>query len=288
MPRTLREGGQPCAAGHAAKLAGALSWAASWQFRKLGRAMLRPLFAHAHAERPTLPRPALSSLAWWLDVLQRGITETREWSPTDNRPPVLVFADARGEPPRTAAVIWIDGYWEYTDQEPPTWLTRPELSTASGRRRSARARRQFQTRSDNQIAGLEMIASALAVSTWEKELKGRKVRLFSDNTIAEWSFRKGSAKCCDHGAIVHHFWSVIGLLQINLQIERVPSGGGPRRLLSRSGPASRGAPDDNISDLPSREEYDLMRHLGATWRRPWLRPEFWDLQLPCQLAARPV
>lgn len=132
-----------------------------------------------------------------------------------------------------------------------------------------------------------MLASALAISTWQKELRGRKVRLFSDNTIAEWSFRKGSAKCCDHGAIVHHFWSVIGLLQINLRIDRVPSGG-PARYLCQVGSHSRGAPVDNISDLPSREDYDLMTRIGATWRRPWLRPEFWDLQLPCQLAARPV
>ena len=69
-----------------------------------------------------------------------------------------------------------------------------------------------------------MLASALAISTWADELQGRRVRLFSDNTVAEWSFRKGSAKCNDHGAIVHHFWSVIGQLGIDLRIDRVPSG----------------------------------------------------------------
>ena len=93
------------------------------------------------------------------------------------------------------------------------------------------ARRQFQQRSDNQIAGLEMLASALAISTWERELRGRRARLLSDNTIAGWSFRRGSAKCCDHGAIVHHFWSVIGLLQIDLRIDRVPSSGLAQRSL---------------------------------------------------------
>lgn len=26
--------------------------------------------------------------------------------------------------------------------------------------------------------------------------------------------------------------------------------------------------DDNVSDLPSREEYDLLQGLGAVWRPP--------------------
>ena len=118
--------------------------------------------------------------------------------------------------------IYRPGTASMADPAPPTRARRGGCALAV-------ARRQFLDRSDNQIAGLEMLASALAISTWEEEFWGRNVRIFSDNTIAEWSFRRGSAKCCDHAAIVHHFWSVIGQLKIRLLIDRVPSGGCARR-----------------------------------------------------------
>ena len=43
--------------GAAKKLAGALAWAAQHLFKRLGRAMLRPLFAHQHKRSNRIGRP---------------------------------------------------------------------------------------------------------------------------------------------------------------------------------------------------------------------------------------
>lgn len=111
-------------AGAASKLAGALSWGASHQFRRLGRAMLRPLFAHAHGRSAKLSADAMCCLRWWAEVLAHDIVETRAWAGGDERPPVVILADARGTPPNLAAVVCIDGRVEYTAWEPPGPLLR--------------------------------------------------------------------------------------------------------------------------------------------------------------------
>ena len=103
-----------------------------------------------------------------------------------------------------------DGKMSYTDCAPP-----------------AEVLEQFHTRNDNQIASLEMLAiaygesclppgwvrAALAcvrlcsgLSTFKEELRGRRVVVHSDNTIAEHGMRKGRARSFDHTAVVHSVW----------------------------------------------------------------------------------
>ena len=47
----------------------------------------------------------------------------------------------------------------------------------------------------------------VALSTFAREIRGRKVLLFSDNTGAELSVTKGSAKAWDHNKMVHSIWT---------------------------------------------------------------------------------
>ena len=108
-------------------------------------------------------------------------------------------------------------------------------------------------RKDNQIMALESIAIALGMSTFENELRGRKVVVYNDNKAAEAASKKGTAKCWDHCEIVHDIWTHALLNKTFLWIERVST-------------------KDNISDLPSREEYALLEEIGAVWRAP-LIPE---------------
>ena len=82
----------------------------------------------------------------------------------------------------------------------------------------------FSARGDQQIAGLELLAIALAFSTWEGAsrraahralpcslriraraglLQDRAIAVWSDNVVAEGSVRKGSARAWDHTCIVH-------------------------------------------------------------------------------------
>ena len=115
----------------------------------------------------------------------------------------------------------------------------------------------FTRREDNQIAGLELLAIALGLSTFGEVLAGRRVCVWSDNTVSEHGTRKGSARSWDHASLVHCLWTKAAKLGIDLQVERVPS-------------------DDNIADLPSREEYCLLRSLGAVFEEPLLDKDFWD------------
>ena len=67
--------------------------------------------------------------------------------------------------------------------------------------------------------------------------------------------RKGAAKCWDHCQIVHDIWTHALLNRSFLWIERVNT-------------------HDNISDLPSREKYELMEEIGAKWRKPAISQMF--------------
>ena len=68
-------------------------------------------------------------------------------------------------------------------------------------------------------------------------------------SVHEAATRKGTGKAWDHCRVIHEVWTQALLNKTSVWIERVSS-------------------DDNISDLPSREEYDLMFELGAVWREP--------------------
>ena len=90
-------------AGAASKLAGALSWTAQSSFRRLGRALLTPLYQHAHARkrrgRNFKRNKALGlALRWWQEVLQLELFQklpVREC----NQPWVHLFAGSRGSQP---------------------------------------------------------------------------------------------------------------------------------------------------------------------------------------------
>ena len=69
---------------------------------------------------------------------------------------------------RCAAVLYLDGKTMFCDGPPaPSIMER------------------FRSRADNQITSLEILAIAVGLSTFRKELHGRKVLVYSDNTGAE-------------------------------------------------------------------------------------------------------
>ena len=225
-------------AGDASKLAGALNWAAQCTFHRLGRAMLQPLRAQKHCRNSSLSPALRLCLEWWLQVFKLELRETRSWQ-VSVKSVVHIFADARSTPPRLAAVVVVDGLSYFTDWEPP---------------RSLMA--LFESRSDNQIMGLELLAIALGMSTFAHHCRGRRVCFWSDNAGSEHCTRKGSAKTWDHTCIVHCLWLLAAELNMDMQIERVPT-------------------SENVADLPSREEYGLLRQLGSKFVQPHLEPSFW-------------
>jgi len=219
-------------AGDAQKLAGRLNWAGSYLFHRMGRAMLRPIYNQKFNKLGTLSVALSEALRWWALVLQHDIVEERCWHVPES-PVAHLFVDARGVPPRCAAVLFIDGERFYTDGQP-----------------SADRMAAFDVRLDNQIMTLEIMAIAVGLSTFAEELRGRKVIVYSDNTGAEAATRNGRAKCLDHCGLIHEIWSHCWANNTHMWIERVRS-------------------EDNISDLPSREEYELvLGGLEAEWRPP--------------------
>ena len=57
--------------GEASKLSGALQWASQASFRRVGRAMLRPLINHIHSRLPVFDTSSelMLALRWWSEVL---------------------------------------------------------------------------------------------------------------------------------------------------------------------------------------------------------------------------
>ena len=154
-------------AGDAQKLAGRLNWSAQHLFNRLGRAMLRPIYQQKFTRTGNVGPELRNALQWWVMVLRLPIVEQRSWT-QDESEPLHLYVDARSTPPRCAAVLFVDGKCLYTDGEPlekyMSWLKK---------------------RGDNQIMTLEIMGIAVGMATFLAELRGRKVRIFCDNTAAE-------------------------------------------------------------------------------------------------------
>ena len=105
-----------------------------------------------------------AALQWWSRVLALDISELREWQHVDNGVCHL-FVDAASSPARCAAVLFHDGEVSYTDAAPndAMWALLKE-------------------RRDKQITGLEIWAIALGLSTFQEQIRGKTVFLYSDNT----------------------------------------------------------------------------------------------------------
>ena len=105
-------------------------------------------------------------------------------------------------------------------------------------------------------------AIALGLSTFANLLATRRVVVWSDNVGSEACARKGTAKCWDHACIVHSLWKRAAELRVNLFVQRVPTA-------------------ENVADLPSREDYGLMRAIGAVFVPPVMdaafrQPSAWE------------
>ena len=197
------------------------------------------------------------ALCWWREVLRLDLEQLWEWNKAAE-PWIHIYADARGSPPRIAAVMFRDGSKSFCDCEPPEKLLR-----------------QFKSRSDQQIMGLEMLSLALALSSFAPWIQGRRVILWSDNTGAETAAREGTAKQFDHTCLAHCLWSKLAQLKTEAFIRRVPS-------------------EFNVADLPSRGEYQLLQEIGASRVKARLDPMFWrlgaweSLRVVSQLASTSV
>ena len=68
-------------------------------FHRLGRAMIRPIFAQCHARSGLVGDDLRVALGWWCKVLKFGIIEERFWEYTE-APLAHLFVDAAGKTSR--------------------------------------------------------------------------------------------------------------------------------------------------------------------------------------------
>ena len=165
MRRVLRE--RHLSMGEAKKLSGRLTWSCSHQFKRLGRAMIRPIYDQCSRRDGMIDVELLRALTWWVDALQMKIAELRPWVSSVSEI-CHVFADAQGNPQHLGAVVAVKGKWFWTHASPP-----PEIMAG------------FRRREDNQIMGLELLAASLALSTFEHLLQNMRVVLHCDNSRGE-------------------------------------------------------------------------------------------------------
>jgi len=122
--------------GQSQKLAGRLMWATQLLFFRIGRAMIKPIFAQKQSMRGHVKPILLDALRWWKNVLMKEVSETVQWQEVHERL-CHVFVDAASTPARLAGVLFIDGDVHYFDGAPKEKL----MAT-------------LQKRNDNQIMSL--------------------------------------------------------------------------------------------------------------------------------------
>ena len=165
--RALHTGLLP--AGEAGKLAGQLAFACQYTFNRLGRALLRFLYAQQHKplKGAKVSKHLRLALLWWEQALLLKLCKSVELVP-EQESVIELFADARGTPPQIGAVLIEGGSIEYTEWVPPKCVL-----TALKERR------------DEQIMAQELLAITVALFSFMDRIRGRRVRVWTDNAGGE-------------------------------------------------------------------------------------------------------
>ena len=175
-------------AGAASKLAGRLMWACQHAFKRIGRAMLYPIFKQQRNRCGSIDIELRLALEWWLEVLSLELCEAMPWQQQITKP-MHMLCDARSTPPRVAAVLLANKRVYYSDMEP-----------------SEAVMSNFRIRGDNQIMSLELLSIAFGLSVFEDIVRGNCLHVHSDNTGAQHCTARGMARSFDHTCLVHGIW----------------------------------------------------------------------------------
>jgi len=223
--------------GEAAQLAGRLNFAVTASASKSGRAFMKPVYAHSLAPLcgPRILPLLRRALLWWMEYLRRRPATLRRAG--EVRKKYILYTDAAGETPHVAGVLISDDCALFTHGAPPAWLTS-----------------QFLERDDNQIGVLEAVAVVASLATFSQVIKGAEVMVFIDDQGVLGSLLKGQSRSPETNAMVGQIWLKAATDDVYLYWWRVES-------------------HANVSDGPTRDDFDIMRRLGASeWPLVW--PEF--------------
>ena len=233
----------------AAKLAGKMRWTLCPCFGRVGLALLRPLHAVRDVASP-MPDELREAVAG-LRLLAGCLPPRTLPLLASDAPPTVIFTDAAFEAGRgtLGVVVKRPGrplLWTACDCPPWVLQAFAELD---------RPKSQY-------IGQLELLAAVVAYTTFADELRGEHVIHWIDNESAVYSLVKGYSRAPDSARVVNLFHGCVAQLEVTPWIEYVQS-------------------DDNIADLPSRGEFELLRALGGDEAfRPAIVPTFGSMVGP--------
>lgn len=174
-----------------------------------------------------------------LPLLRPRVFDIRAAAP---RRPIVVYTDARYSPNASEPAQIGCAIFDPTDDEAggrPFWrhssfVVPPEMMA------------RFSDRTQY-VTQLEVLAGVAVYTSRPAQFRGRDVIHFIDNTGAMFGLAKGYSREVDCARLAHVFQSVVCALDANVWVEYVAS-------------------KANISDLPSRGEYALLRdRYGSVW-----------------------
>lgn len=217
----------------AGSLAGKLSFASSSAFGRCGRAMLGPIYRHAHKVHPgqNISKRLASALRWFVMALKTGVFSS--FVPihrTDRR-----------------AVMWTDASLEwYWCEKKRKYVERGRLGVCV---RLPDGRLQYHwCWSENKgysIQFYELEALQIGLKHFGKDLKNCFLLIFIDNTSAQGGLVKGYSRSRSCNEIISAIWLELAALSASSWVERVAS-------------------SVNIADGPSRGVFDEVERLGFT------------------------
>ena len=224
----------------ARKLAGKLSWGASYVFGRGARVYLAPLFYHASRSSRCLSKRLQATLKWWLRFLENVPVRQIPSSPV---PPVVLtlYTDATGD----GTLAWV-----------AEGLSKRVFSRGfvpGPLRRWVHYRRQ-------QIATWELVAALCAVwyflrSPARLSACHLQINLFLDSNVALGTLLRGTSRQSDWNDLVTGIWFEAAAQAVLLLAWRVPS-----RL--------------NLADAPTRPE-KCASELRALIDRGFVETEWW-------------
>lgn len=234
------------------KLVGQLGFMTAWAGYRLGKAALQPMFRRAAEAGVARVDGALrASLEFFDSVLaESGVLPPRVMQFGDGqRPTVLIWTDASAEDAeelgRVGFVVifpgeWYKGVWREERRMYSSAAVPPEVVAGLRKRKTY-------------IGVYEMVAAAGVYTALARELRGRRVVHFVDNQSSMAALCKGYSKVEDMARIVHAFHAQCAGVGVSVWLEYVRS-------------------KANVSDWPSRGEFEALESWGAEWV-DWAWPE---------------
>ena len=150
-------------------------------------------------------------------------------------PPIILYTDASDVPER-GPKRWVVGGVLYDPISSPhleffSWIVPSQVV-------------ETWIQKTSYMGQLEILACPVAVATWQHRLHQRRVLLFVDNDSAASNLVRGYSPKTDSSALVGQFWLLASQAKTEIYIDRVES-------------------KSNLSDGPSRLDFELVSHLGA-------------------------